>query len=87
MLKIGCLISGFFQLVLRVPPKLTPDAVNKNFRVLEVFLEEDFEFGSCDGSGVFVAAFMLSHLRLIEPQKNEAINRVQFTLMAPDVLK
>ena len=43
MLEVGCPVSGFFQLVLGVPPKLTPDAVNKGLGTSEVLLEEDLE--------------------------------------------
>ena len=60
MLKVGCPVSGFFQLVLGVPPKLTPDAVNKGLRASEVLSEEGLEFWPRDRSGAFVAALVLS---------------------------
>ena len=59
MLKVGCPISGFFQLVLGVPPKLTPDAVNKGLGTSEVLSEEGFELWPCNGSGALVAALVL----------------------------
>ena len=40
---MGYPVSDFFQLVLGVPPKLTPDAVNKGLRTSEVLSEEGFE--------------------------------------------
>ena len=60
MLKMGSLISGFFQLVFRVSPKLTPNAVNKGLRASEVFLEERRKLWLRDGSDIFVAAFVLN---------------------------
>ena len=55
---MGCPVSGFFQLVLGVPPKLTPDAVNKGLRASKVFLEEGLELWPRDGSGAFVASLV-----------------------------
>ena len=60
MLKVGCSISSFFQLVLGVLSKLTPDTVNKDLRVSEIFLEESFEVGPRDRSGAFVVVLVLS---------------------------
>ena len=40
---MGCLVSSFFQLVLGVPLKLTPDVVNKGLGTSEVLLEEGLE--------------------------------------------
>ena len=54
------LVSGFFQLVLGVPPKLTLDAVNKSLGASKVLLKEGFELWLRDGSSAFVAAFVLS---------------------------
>ena len=48
-----------FQLVLGVPSKLTLDAINKDLRVFEVFLEESLKVKPRDRSGAFVAALML----------------------------
>ena len=57
---MGCPVSGFFQLVLGVPPKLTPDAVNEGLRASEVLLEKDFELCPRNRSGALVAALVLS---------------------------
>ena len=54
-----CPVSGFFQLVLGVPPKLTPDAVNEGLRASEVLSEEGFELWPRDRSGALVAALVL----------------------------
>ena len=43
MLKMGCPVLSFFQLVLGVSPKLTPDIVNKGLETPEIFSEEGFE--------------------------------------------
>ena len=40
---MGYPISGFFQLVLGVPPKPTLNAINKGLEVLEILLEEGLE--------------------------------------------
>ena len=57
---MGCPVLGFFQLVLGVYLKLTPDTVNKSLRASEVFLEESLELWPCDRSGAFVAVLVLS---------------------------
>ena len=59
MLKVGCPVSGFFQLVLGIPPKLTPNAVNKSLGTSEVFSEESLKLRSRDGSGTFMASLVL----------------------------
>ena len=59
MLKVGCPVSGFFQLVLGVPSKLTPDTINKGLGAPKVLSEEDFELWLCDESGAFVASLVL----------------------------
>ena len=56
---MGCLIADFFQLILGVPPKLTPDAVNKGLRAPEVLSEEGLELWPRDRSGALVAALVL----------------------------
>ena len=38
-----CPISGFFQLVLGIPPKLTRDTVNEGLETSKILPEEDFE--------------------------------------------
>ena len=60
MLKVGCPVSSFFQLVLGVSPKLTPDAVNKDLRTSEVLSEEGLELLPRNGSGAFVVALVFS---------------------------
>ena len=57
---MGCPISDFFQLILEVPPKLTPDAVNEGLRASKVLFEEGLELWLRDWSGAFVAALVLS---------------------------
>ena len=57
---MGCPILDFFQLILGVPPKLTPDAVNESLRASEVFLEESLELWPRDRSGAFVVTLVLS---------------------------
>ena len=59
MLKMGGVISRFFQLVLGVFFKLVLNAINKYLKVLEVFLEKGFEFWPRDWSNAFVAALVL----------------------------
>ena len=55
-----CPVSNLFQLVLGVPSKLILDIVNEDLRILEIFLEKDFEFWLHDWSGALVAALVLS---------------------------
>ena len=57
---MGCPILDFFQLILGVPPKLTPDAINKGLSAFEVLLEEGFELWPHDRSGALVATLVLS---------------------------
>ena len=57
---MGCPISDFFQLRLGVPPKLTPDAVNKGLRASKVLSKEGFELKPRDRSGALVAVLVLS---------------------------
>ena len=60
VLEVWCPISGLFQLVLGVPSKLTPDVVNENLRISEIFPEEGFEFWLRDWNGALVTAVVLS---------------------------
>ena len=60
MLKVGCPISDFFQLILGVPPKLTPEAVNEGLGASEVFFKEGLELWPRDWSSALVAALVLS---------------------------
>ena len=55
-----CPVSDFFQLILGVSPKLTPDGVNEGLRASEVLSEEGLELWPCDRSGALVAALVLS---------------------------
>ena len=59
MLKVGGVVSSFFQLVLGVPSKLAPDAINKGLGVPEIFLEEVLELRPHDRSGALIAALVL----------------------------
>ena len=56
---MGCPVSNFFQLILGVSPKLTPDAVNEGLGTAEVFTEESLELWPRDQSGALVAALVL----------------------------
>lgn len=58
MLKMGYPVLGFFQLILEVLLKLTPDTINKGLRASKNIPEERFEDGLCDGSSVFMAALV-----------------------------
>ena len=60
VLKIKCLVSGLFKLVLRVFFKLTPDIFNKGLRISKVFSEKGFKFGLFDMSGALMVILMLS---------------------------
>ena len=46
-------------MVLGVPSKLAPDAINKGLGVPKVFLEEDLELRPRNRSGAFVATLVL----------------------------
>ena len=60
MLKVECPVSGFFQLVLEVPPKLTPDTVKEGLRAPEILPEKRLELWAYDESDAFVALLVLS---------------------------
>lgn len=60
VLKIGDVLSSFFQLILGVSSKLTPDCINKGLRISEILLEERFEVKLRVKNGIFVAVLMLS---------------------------
>ena len=60
MLELGCPILDFFQLILGVPPKLTPNAVNESLRAFEVLLKKSLELWPRDQSGALVAALVLN---------------------------
>ena len=57
---MGCPVSGLFSLVLRVPPKLTPDIVNKGLGASEVLTKKGFELRLLDRCDALVAALVLS---------------------------
>ena len=59
MLKVGGVVSSFFQLVLEIPSELTSDAIDKRLRVPDIFLEKSLELWPRYRSGVFVVALML----------------------------
>ena len=52
--NMRCPISGFFQLILGVFPKLIPNTVNESLGIPEVFFEEDFQAGLYNKSAIFV---------------------------------
>lgn len=60
MMKVRCPILGFFQLVIRVFSKLTPNIVKKSLGIPKIFSKESFELKPYDQSNAFVAAVMLS---------------------------
>ena len=47
-------------MVLGVPSKLSPDAINESLGVPKVSLEEDFKARLCNKSGVFMTVLMRS---------------------------
>ena len=60
MLKVRGIISSFFQLVLRVPSKLAPNAIYKGLGVNKVLLEEGFELRLRDWNNALVIIIVLS---------------------------
>ena len=60
VLKVGCPVLGFFQLVFGIPPKLTPDTVNKGLEAPEILPEEGLELWPRDRSSAFVTSLVLS---------------------------
>ena len=59
MLNVGYPVSGFFQLVLGIPPKLTLDTVNGGLGAPQILSEEGFKLWPRDGSEAFVALLVL----------------------------
>ena len=59
MLKVRGVILSFFQLVLGISSKFTPDTINKDLRVFKLLLKEGFELCPYAWSDGFVAALML----------------------------
>ena len=59
MLKVGGVVLTFFQLILGVPSKLTPDTINKRLGVCKVLLEESLELWPRDWSGALIRALVL----------------------------
>ena len=60
MLEIWYLVSGFFQLVLRVSLEFISDIINKGLEVSKVFLEESFKVRLCDKNGALEIVLILS---------------------------
>ena len=52
-------VSSLFQLILGVPFKLAPDAINKSLRVSKVFLKESFKLRLRDWSDALMAMLVL----------------------------
>lgn len=64
MLKMGDIVSSFFQLISEFSFKLTPDFVNKGLRISNIFLEKDIEVGLCDQIGALIATHVLNSSEL-----------------------
>ena len=60
MLKLWCLVSGFFQLVLGVFSKLILNIVNKGLKIPKVLSKKSFKFWLHDKNGAIVMVFMLN---------------------------
>ena len=58
-MKVGGVISSFFQLVLGVPSKLILDIIDKGLEISKVFLKENLTIKSHNRIDAFVAAFIL----------------------------
>ena len=71
MLKVGDIVSSFFQLVLRILFKLTPDIVDKSLRISEDFLKEDFKIKLYDQSGALMMALVLS------PSETDRVQKIK----------
>lgn len=69
MLKMRYSISRFFQLILGVLSKLTPDTVMKALEVFKILLKESFEVAQCNKNKALVAVLMLGL-----PKANNAID-------------
>ena len=59
VLKVGGVISNFFQLILRVLFKLTLDIIDKGLRVSKVFLKKGLKIKLRNWSSALVAALVL----------------------------
>ena len=59
MLEVGCPVSDFFQLILGIPPKLTPDAVNESLGAAEILTEEGLKLWPRDWSDALVTTLVL----------------------------
>lgn len=59
MLKVGSIAFSFFYLVMEVPFKLTPNAIDKGLWIHKVLLEESFKLWPCDWSGTFIMTLVL----------------------------
>ena len=59
MLKVGDVVSSFFQLVLGIFSKLIPNAINKSLGVLKVFSEKGLELWLRDLNSSLVIMLVL----------------------------
>ena len=59
---MGGVVSSFFQLVLGVSSKFTPDTIDKGLGVSKILLEKGLEPCPRDHSGAFVAMLVLNPL-------------------------
>ena len=48
VLKLGCPFPSFFQIILGVSSKISPNIVNKDLGIFKVFLKKDFKLESSD---------------------------------------
>ena len=62
-------VSGFFQLILRILPKLTLNIINKNLRTLKIFTKKDFELKLYDKGCALVIVLVLSPSEVDEATK------------------
>lgn len=62
MLKVKCLVSDFFQLVLKVVSKFSLDIVIKGLKIFKVDLKKSFKIRSYNKNGAFLAIFVLGPL-------------------------
>lgn len=60
MLEVGCLVLGFFYLILGIFPKLTSDIINKSLKTFEIFLKKGYKVRPRDKSGALIMALELS---------------------------
>ena len=60
MLKVKCPISGFFQLVLGIFPKFTPNTIHKSLGTSKIFFQKCFKIKLYNRSDTFMMGLVLS---------------------------